>query len=88
MFEDVKREGLQVSAEVMLARAPDVILELRGSEGWNRDRLAREARVWQQLPSLPAARTGRIYILADDKLSVPGPRVAEIARAMAAVLSR
>jgi iron complex transport system substrate-binding protein len=86
VFGDVKREGLQVSAEVMLVRAPEVVIEIRESEGWTPERIARETRIWQQLPSLPAVRSGRVYILADDKFSVPGPRVAEIARAMAEVL--
>ncbi len=37
-FADVAKEGLQVSSEVLLARAPEVILEIRPSEGWAADR--------------------------------------------------
>ena len=85
-FADVKRESLQVSTEMMLARAPDVLLELRASEGWTAARLARERAVWRQLPSLPAVKTDRIYIMADSTLTIPGPRVVRAALAMADVL--
>ncbi|HUL72664.1 MAG TPA: helical backbone metal receptor [Vicinamibacterales bacterium] len=85
-FADVTRQSLQLSAEMLLARAPDVILELRPSEGWSADRLASERGVWNALPSLPAVRTGRVYILADNLLLVPGPRVVEAVRRIAAVI--
>jgi len=85
-FGDVTRQSLQVSVETLLARAPDVILELRPSEGWSVERLARERAVWNSLTSVPAVRDGRVYILADDLLLVPGPRVVEAVRMMAGVL--
>ncbi len=75
-FGDVRQESLQASTELLLARAPEVILELRPNEGWSADRLRQEEAVWKGLPSLPAVRSGRVYILADDRLLVPGPRVA------------
>jgi iron complex transport system substrate-binding protein len=86
VFADVKRQSLQVSSEVLLARAPDVVVEVHPSSGWTAERLARERAVWAALPSVPAVRTGRIYLLADDRLSIPGPRVAAAARLIAAVL--
>jgi len=86
VFSDVKREGLQVSTEQLLARAPDLVLELRASEGWDAARLERERLVWHQLPSMPAVKTNRIYILADSSLTIPGPRVVHAARAIKAVL--
>jgi iron complex transport system substrate-binding protein len=88
VFADVKRQSLQASAEILISRAPEVILELRPSEGWSPARLAQEVAVWNGLPSLPAVRTHRVYILADDKLLVPGPRVAEAARLMAGALGQ
>ena len=86
VFADIKREGLQVSTEQLLARAPDVVLELRASEGWNAARLERERSVWKQLSSVPAVKTNRVYILADSSLTIPGPRVVPAARAIAGVL--
>ncbi|HYN07772.1 MAG TPA: helical backbone metal receptor [Vicinamibacterales bacterium] len=85
-FADVKRQSLQLSAEMLLARAPEVIVEIQSSEGWNAEKIERERTVWQTLTSVPAVRTGRIHILADDRLSIPGPRVADAIRLLARVL--
>ena len=41
---------------------------------------------WAALPSLPAVRSGRIHVLTDDFLLLPGPRVAHTARRFAQVL--
>lgn len=76
-FGDVQRQSLQLSVEMLLARAPEVILELRPDEGWSADRLAREREVWKALASVPAIRSNRFYILADQRVLVPGPRVVE-----------
>jgi len=86
VFGDVPRENLQVSTEVLLQRAPDVIIEVHPAAGWNAQRIARERDVWRQLPALPAVRNGRIHIIADDRLAIPGPRVAESARLIADAL--
>ena len=87
-FADVQRQSLQLSVETLLARAPEVILELRPDEGWSADRLARERDVWKTLSSVPAIRTGRFYILADQRVLVPGPRVVEGVGQMFAALHR
>ena len=85
-FDDVKRQSLQLSAEMLLARAPEVIVEIQSSAGWTAEKIEREQGVWKTLTSVPAVRTGRIHILADDRLSIPGPRVAEAIRLLAQVL--
>ena len=85
-FADVKRQNLQATTEILLARAPEVIIEVHPAEGWTPERIVIERAVWKGLPSLPAVRTGRIHILTDDRLIVPGPRVAEGARLLASVL--
>jgi iron complex transport system substrate-binding protein len=85
-FADVKRQSLQLSAEMLLARAPEVIVEIQSSAGWTAEKIDRERGVWKTLTSVPAVRTGRIHILADDRLSIPGPRVAEAIRLLAQVL--
>ena len=86
IFSDIKRQNLQATTEMLLARAPEVIIEAYSSEGWPPERIAREREVWRALPSLPAVRAGRVRVLADDRLSVPGPRVAEGVRLLAAAL--
>ena len=86
VFSDIRRQSLQLSTETLLARRPEVIIEVHPAEGWTPERVARELAVWSGLGGVPAVRTRRVYILADDRLSVPGPRVAEAARMLADVL--
>jgi len=61
-------------------------VEVQSSAGWTPEKIAKERAVWQTLTSVPAVRTGRIHILADDRLAIPGPRVAEAIRLLARVL--
>ena len=83
VFGDIKRQSVQASAELMLARSPEVIIEVYGEAQWSKDRLAGELKVWAGLPGIPAVRNNRVHILVDDRLAVPGPRVAEAARLLA-----
>ena len=88
VFADIKRENLQATTEMLLARAPEVIIETHAAAGWTPARVAGERDVWRALPSLPAVRAGRIHILTDDRLGIPGPRVAEAVRLIADVLHK
>jgi iron complex transport system substrate-binding protein len=85
VMADVEREGLQLSAEQLLVRAPEVVIELRGGAEWSDERRARELAVWKTA-RIPAARAGRIHILTDPALVIPGPRVGIAARAIADAL--
>ncbi len=86
IFSDMKTQSVQTSAEMLLARSPEVIIEVHPAGEWTPARIAAERQVWKGLPSLPAVRSDRIYILADDRLNTPGPRVAEAVRLLADVL--
>lgn len=77
VYADVPRESVQASLESILERAPDVILELRApavarGAGWTERQIA----AWSAIPSLPAVRNARVHVLLDERLVVPGPRVA------------
>ena len=75
VFGDVKKQSIDATTEMILARAPAVIIELRyGGEMKSAD-VAREVRAWDALPSVPAVRDHRIYILVGDEFVVPGPRI-------------
>jgi iron complex transport system substrate-binding protein len=87
VMADVKREGLQLSLEQLLARAPDVVLEMRVTERWSAERQAREEATWRTV-SIPAVRAGRVHFLPDEMLTIPGPRVAAAVKAIAQVLRR
>jgi iron complex transport system substrate-binding protein len=86
VFADVARESVQATSELVLARQPEVIVEVRGAPLSERQVRA-ERSVWATLSSVPAVRNGRIHIIGDQRTVVPGPRVAEgaelVARAIA-----
>jgi len=86
VLAEVKQASVAMSTEMVLARAPEVIIELHYGEPWPDARLAAERRAWSALPSLPAVRTGRIALLAGDEFVVPGPRVTLAAERLAAFL--
>lgn len=84
-FDDIRRESLQASTEVMLARQPDVIIELRTAPAES-GVIDAERAVWNRLAGLPAVRNQRVYVLNNPALAIPGPRIAEAARTFMAVL--
>jgi iron complex transport system substrate-binding protein len=86
IFSDVKRQSLQATTELLLARAPEVVIEVHSGDPWPSDRIAVEKDAWKVLASLPAVRTGRVHELVDDRLSIPGPRVAEAVRLLVSAL--
>jgi len=86
VFADVARESVQPSVETMLARAPEVILEVRATGLLASADLAQAKRVWGALASVPAVQHGRIQILNGEHLVVPGPRVVQGTEAFARAL--
>lgn len=78
VFADVKLQSVQASTEQVLAARPDVIVETRASNGaFPAGQRGSEMAAWTRLASVPAVRNGRVIFLFDDRIVVPGPRVAE-----------
>jgi iron complex transport system substrate-binding protein len=75
VFAESKTESVQPSSETILARAPQVILEVRAEGLIEPSAVSRERGVWSTFTSLPAVRSGRIYLLSGSHLVVPGPRL-------------
>lgn len=86
VFADVARESVQATTEVMLTRAPEVILEVREGPELNAAAQARLGSDWGRLASIPAVRNRRIRVVSGDGLVVPGPRVAAAVEALARAL--
>ena len=87
VFADTKREAVQATSELILARAPEVIVELRG-DPIDAATEAKELRTWEALASVPAVRGKRVHIVADPRTVIPGPRVADAVEVLAEVLHR
>jgi iron complex transport system substrate-binding protein len=86
VFADVRRQAVRASTEMLLARAPEVVLDLHYGNSANPAQVTQERAAWQLLGSIPAVRTGRIHLLFGDHLVVPGPRVTEAAETFARAL--
>ena len=86
VFADVQRESVQATTELILARAPDVIIELRPEALSTRSREQAERDVWATLASVPAVRNGRVHFLSGSEFVVPGPRIGQAAEAIAAAI--
>ncbi|HEV58329.1 MAG TPA: hypothetical protein ENN87_12685 [Phycisphaerales bacterium] len=75
-----------IGIEQVVASAPDVILEpsMGGADLASAREQARQ--YWSALPSVPAVRDGRVYIIDGDKASRLGPRLPEGVRLVAEVI--
>jgi iron complex transport system substrate-binding protein len=81
VFADAATRYPQVGLEEVVARAPRVILELR-SDPAPPALAAALVHDWRQLPTVPAVRDRRIFVIAGDYVLVPGPRLPLLYRDM------
>lgn len=82
VFGDVQRESVQATTELVLARKPEVIVEVR-AEPATAALIEHEKASWAPLASVPAVRAGRIEWLTGTDLVIPGPRLADAAERLA-----
>jgi iron complex transport system substrate-binding protein len=86
VFADVAQEAVQATTELVLARAPEVILEFREQPDWTAADTASANAAWARLAAVPAVKAGRVVVVAGEGLVVPGPRVADAVERLAAAL--
>ena len=86
VLNDIDKESAQVSTETILARSPEVIIELNAANRLNDADLKKVVDPWMTLSSVPAVKNKRVIVLMGPGLTVPGPRVAAGIEQMARVL--
>ncbi|NQT54504.1 ABC transporter substrate-binding protein [bacterium] len=86
IFADLQQDYPPISKEALDQRAPQAILDLHPGEELSAAQRRQLLDDWQALPSLPAVAAGRVRILTDDHLLLPGPRVARSAARIAEAL--
>lgn len=86
VLADIERESAQINTEMILARAPDVILELNSANRLNDADYQKVIAPWMTLSSVPAVRNKRVMLVLGSGVTVPGPRVAEGVEKMARAL--
>jgi iron complex transport system substrate-binding protein len=83
IFADAPVSYPKISAEEILSRQPDVIIDMgdmADTDGVSAGHLAEVRALYSKLPQLTAVKTGRVFAVASDIYVVPGPRVVDAAR--------
>ena len=86
VFGDLKQQSVQASTEMILARRPEVIIELRYGQSAKDSNPSRDLRAWDALGSVPAVKAKHVHVLVGDQYVVPGPRIVDAARELGRVL--
>ena len=81
---DIKQQSVMLSTELVLARAPDVIIELRYARGDTTT--PSDLSAWDALPAVPAVRNHKVFMLQGEEFVVPGPRIVLAADRLARTL--
>lgn len=76
VFADLPQQAVQATTELLLTRAPDVILEVREGPAYSDAQVRQAGADWSRLASVPAVKSGRVHVVSGEGLVVPGPRVA------------
>jgi iron complex transport system substrate-binding protein len=86
ILADLRRQSVDLSTETILTRAPEVIIELHYGDAVKPEIFESERQVWDALPSVPAVRNKRVYLLNGLEFVVPGPRIVVAAERFARTL--
>jgi iron complex transport system substrate-binding protein len=89
IFNDSVPPYAKISAEEILARNPQVILDMGDMSdptGVTVEHKRAVVQLWNRYPSVAAVRNKRVYAVASDIFVVPGPRVVELARELGHLL--
>jgi iron complex transport system substrate-binding protein len=77
----VEAEGyFAISAEALLAAAPDVIIDASGPMEDRATAAKASKALWSRFAGLPAVANGRLHLAPDASVIVPGPRMPEAVR--------
>lgn len=89
IFDDTASPYPKVGLEEMLARRPEVIIDMGDmsqTSGVTEEQKRQVESLWKQNPLFKAMGAARIHAVASDIFVVPGPRVVEAAQAFARIL--
>lgn len=76
----------EFSREGLLAVDPDVILDVLADGGAREVTAAEAAADWNAVSDLRAVREGRVHILVEDFVVIPGPRIVDTVKRVAELL--
>ena len=85
-FADAPVRSPEIGMEDVIARAPDVIVEVR-AEPVSPEVERQLIDDWNALPDIPAVRNRRIVVIDGDYAVVPGPRIPQLYQEMRTALA-
>lgn len=85
IFGDLEVAYPEVSVEEIIARAPEVIVEAMPGKQLDAAALDSLMAQWRAVGPIPAVAAGRVYLLTDDFVLYPSPRITILARRLAAL---
>ncbi|BCL76827.1 vitamin B12-binding protein [Jeongeupia sp. HS-3] len=77
VFADTVAPYPLVSAEAVLALAPELVITTSSRPDWQR---------WSRFPAMPAVARQQLKVLSDDRLLRPGPRLVDGVEALCSVI--
>jgi len=89
VFKDAKAAYPEVSLEEVMARNPQVIVDMgdmADTVGVTEQHKRSVIALWNRIPTLAAVKQHRVFAVASDIYVVPGPRVIDAAKAFAEML--
>ena len=89
VFKDAKAAYPEVSLEEVMARNPEVIVDMgdmSDTVGVTEQHKRHVVALWERIPTLAAVKQHRVFAVASDIYVVPGPRVIDAAKAFAEML--
>ena len=89
VFKDAKAAYPEVSLEEVMARNPDVIVDMgdmSDTVGVTEAHKRSVVALWNRIPTLAAVKQHRVFAVASDIFVVPGPRVIDAAQAFTEML--
>ncbi len=78
-----------LNKEQVIELAPDIIIDVASEladQDYNSPAMIRRRSFWQTLGGCPAVETGRVYVVQNARLTIPGAHVPESARALAELI--
>jgi iron complex transport system substrate-binding protein len=86
LFRDAAVAYSKVSLEDILARDPDVIVDMSHQEGVSAQDIRTIQALWGRFPSLRAVRNRDVHVVTEDIFVVPGPRVTVAVESLARMI--
>ncbi len=88
IFGDQAKPYFEASLESIVALQPEVIFEIRDGEKLGAGEMQKLKDDWKEQSTIPAVKYGRIVVATNDFLSIPGPRMLNIAEYFADELQK